>query len=129
MTAGIKCISINDYPLVDLCSSYPCANLGICERLPGNYSCKCVVGFGGPNCKINLCEEKACNKANTMSLQCTYNKLGEALCPCRPGFTGDRCEVSSRVMCGLRLRFAMMCDEKKWPGWSLSMWFAYILFL
>lgn len=84
----------------DLCDPMvnPCINGGQCIRQPESYQCDCAKGFGGPNCGTDLCKQKACNTNNTISRMCTYTKGGDAVCPCVPGYTGERCQVGVAMM-------------------------------
>jgi len=49
--------------LVFCTKNSPCQNGGICQNnAEGNYTCKCIPGFGGRNCerKLTKCEEEPC---------------------------------------------------------------------
>jgi len=49
--------------LVFCTKNSPCKNGGICQNnAEGNYTCKCIPGYGGRNCerKLTKCEEEPC---------------------------------------------------------------------
>ncbi|XP_059469040.1 protein cueball isoform X2 [Neocloeon triangulifer] len=51
-------------------------------------SCKCLPGFTGPHCEVNLCHNY-CLSGN----HCVVSPEGSVSCHCPPGKAGKRCEV------------------------------------
>ena len=81
---------------IDECSDPPngidaCNNNGICNNLPGSFTCDCHTGWQGSTCAedIDECSEglHACNNN-----QWCRNLQGSYECPCRGGFDGLNCE-------------------------------------
>ncbi|KAK7104697.1 delta-like protein 1 [Littorina saxatilis] len=75
----------------DYCLLKPCENGGTCIDLTNDYECRCVAGFVGPRCTINVddCEGGPCANGG----RCT-DLVNDFLCECRPGWTGKDCSVN-----------------------------------
>ncbi len=39
------------FNLADICANDPCFNNGKCVGIPGNYECKCMLGYIGYDCE------------------------------------------------------------------------------
>ncbi|KAJ7351103.1 hypothetical protein OS493_036559 [Desmophyllum pertusum] len=78
---GVKC-EVN----IDDCLTSPCRN-GTCIDLVNNYTCKCHVGFTGPNCDIIIrnCSDDSCYP----NVTCYKNMETISCGPCPHGLTGD----------------------------------------
>lgn len=53
---------------IDECASQPCKNGGICNDLPGGFSCKCPDEFTGPLCSSPIlltCAQQPCRAGST----------------------------------------------------------------
>ena len=71
-----KCIVL--YLLTDIneCDSAPCQNGATCNnnQPPGTYSCDCVPGYNGTNCKISECDDLSVKKNIKVKLKPLYHK-------------------------------------------------------
>ena len=76
----------------DLCThtSEPCLNGGECIDLLFDYECRCVPGFVGPICELNIndCDNWPC--AN--GARCT-DLVNDFACDCQPGWSGKDCSI------------------------------------
>uniref|UniRef100_A0A1I7U4N7 EGF-like domain-containing protein n=1 Tax=Caenorhabditis tropicalis TaxID=1561998 RepID=A0A1I7U4N7_9PELO len=79
---------------LDVCSSVPCQNGGICRSNNGIAYCECPPAFTGLLCESAHTDEAA---APTCQPECSNGqcvlKDGQAQCECRQGFTGANCNV------------------------------------
>lgn len=79
---------------LDVCSSVPCQNGGVCRSNNGIAYCECLPAFTGLLCESAHSEESATPtcKPECSNGQCVL-KDGQAQCECRQGFTGANCNV------------------------------------
>jgi jagged-like protein len=70
---------------VDECQQNPCRNAVDCRNGAGNYTCRCLNGWVGRNCEINVndCRGQCSNGATCIDLVDDYH------CACSPGFKGS----------------------------------------
>ncbi|GAB1600780.1 sushi, von Willebrand factor type A, EGF and pentraxin domain-containing protein 1-like [Argonauta hians] len=68
--------------------SSPCKNNGTCHNNANNFTCRCLEGFEGKTCEINIddCERNPCDHGTCV------DGINSFTCRCRSGYTGDRCE-------------------------------------
>ncbi|CAB3410276.1 unnamed protein product [Caenorhabditis bovis] len=78
---------------LDVCSSVPCQNGGVCRSNAGIAYCDCAPNFTGLLCESGLEEgvRPTCNPECSNG-ECV-EKNGIAQCECRQGFTGSNCNV------------------------------------
>lgn len=74
----------------DACLSHPCANGSTCTTVANQFSCKCLTGFTGQKCEIDVNEcdiPGQCQHGGTC-----LNLPGSYQCQCPQGFTGKHCD-------------------------------------
>ncbi|XP_072048737.1 uncharacterized protein [Amphiura filiformis] len=73
----------------DPCFSNPCRNRATCINGGNRYFCRCVPGWTGIQCEIDIneCASFPCLNSGTC-----INDINQFSCRCLPGFTGFRCE-------------------------------------
>ena len=83
---------------IDPCLSHStCANNGSCltnyDVKPFGYTCKCLPGFNGQMCEMNV--------DDCISQQCKYgrciDKVNGFICQCYQGYEGILCDVKLEV--------------------------------
>ncbi|VDK46803.1 unnamed protein product [Anisakis simplex] len=69
----------------------PCQNGGKCTPTGDHYTCKCLPGFSGSNCSINIddCVNNLC-KNNAICV----DGIQSYTCECVDGYTGKFCELA-----------------------------------
>lgn len=86
------------------CLPNPCQNGGICENLPGNYTCHCPFDdlsgtfYGGDNCSEVLlgCYHHQCLN-NGKCIPHFENDQHGFTCQCPPGYAGSLCETPTTL--------------------------------
>jgi hypothetical protein len=70
----------------------PCLNKGICMYLGYDITCKCPVTYSGTFCteRTDFCSKEPCQNNGTCRMIGKY----EGKCICRPGYSGQFCEVN-----------------------------------
>ncbi|KRT83956.1 EGF-like domain containing protein [Oryctes borbonicus] len=102
------CLSIPN----DVCMSNPCPPNANCIPLPGeaNYTCECKSGFQEPHCTdIDECEipnQHPCNDG------ICKNTIGSFQCYCKPGFTGEYCDLDIDECLSLPCQNSGKCINK-----------------
>lgn len=90
-----------------LCSNFPCKNNSICIETKAGYSCFCTYGYIGKNCGKNIYNFLGKNYSNNstffkkLSAKLCKNdgrlvfdsKLNKMMCQCKPGTSGNYCEI------------------------------------
>ncbi|XP_058507232.1 protein eyes shut homolog [Solea solea] len=79
----------------DECVHGYCANNSTCIDLIADYECLCPLGFTGKNCSVIV--SGTCASAVDVCQNggsCSPTAAGESLCICRPGLTGQFCEIN-----------------------------------
>lgn len=68
------------------CVSRPCQNGGLCVDGVNQYTCKCMIGFQGVNCEIDIneCQSNPCS-SNAI---CTTPQVNMYQCTCQNGYSG-----------------------------------------
>ncbi|CAI2358167.1 unnamed protein product [Caenorhabditis sp. 36 PRJEB53466] len=83
-----------DHCELDVCSSVPCQNGGVCRSNNGIAYCECPPAFTGLLCESSHTEASTTPECKP---ECTNGecvlKDGQAQCECRQGFTGANCNV------------------------------------
>ncbi|CAA15516.1 Abnormal pharyngeal pumping eat-20 [Caenorhabditis elegans] len=79
---------------LDVCSSVPCQNGGVCRSNNGIAYCECPPAFTGLLCESAHTDESVAPicRPECSNGQCVF-KDGQAQCECRQGFTGANCNV------------------------------------
>ncbi|KAG0056470.1 hypothetical protein BGZ89_002105 [Linnemannia elongata] len=67
------------------CSKKPCLNSGVCGQ---NNQCKCLPGFGGPDCSLMSCGSPLRDISQRPTVQ-----PGSSCTTCDDGFSGANCNV------------------------------------
>uniref|UniRef100_A0A182NM22 Cubilin n=1 Tax=Anopheles dirus TaxID=7168 RepID=A0A182NM22_9DIPT len=89
------------------CSSAPCRNGGTCVKIDAqNYSCTCPPGTSPPNClRVVLpCDTNPCQNGGTCVAG--NNMITRFTCRCPAGYTGLRCQTSTRTCGGVRYQMS-----------------------
>uniref|UniRef100_A0A5F8G746 Crumbs cell polarity complex component 1 n=1 Tax=Monodelphis domestica TaxID=13616 RepID=A0A5F8G746_MONDO len=89
---------------IDECSSNPCRNGGMCENIPGNYTCHCPpkdyqgIVYGGVDCReIFLgCTQDKCQN-NGICIPYVQNGQHEFSCLCPSGYSGSLCDIMTTL--------------------------------
>ncbi|KAK7810797.1 hypothetical protein U0070_009502 [Myodes glareolus] len=89
---------------MDECLPNPCQNGGICENLPGNYTCHCPFDdlsgtfYGGDDCSEVLlgCYHHQCLN-NGKCIPHFENDQHGFTCQCPPGYAGSLCETPTTL--------------------------------
>ena len=70
----------------------PCLNKGICMYLGYDITCKCPVTYTGTFCteRVEFCSKEPCRNSGTCKMIGKY----EGKCICKPGYSGQFCEVN-----------------------------------
>lgn len=78
-------------PLCDECVRYPGCLHGTCGQ---PWQCDCKEGWGGLFCNqdLNYCTN---HKPCMNDAPCTNTGQGSYTCTCRPGFSGNNCEIET----------------------------------
>ncbi|XP_078371975.1 von Willebrand factor D and EGF domain-containing protein-like isoform X3 [Oculina patagonica] len=76
---------------IDDCVNHTCANGASCVDGINSYSCNCLVGFTGDQCKIDIndCVNHTCSNGGSC-----VDGINNYSCNCLTGFTGDHCETN-----------------------------------
>ncbi|KAK9712540.1 Laminin G domain [Popillia japonica] len=107
------CLKADCLPVrTDICASNPCPQNANCIPKPGeaNYTCICKNGFQEPDCTdIDECEipnQHPCNDG------ICKNTIGGFQCYCKPGFTGEFCNLDIDECLSLPCKNSGTCINK-----------------
>uniref|UniRef100_A0A9J7ZWX9 Neurogenic locus notch homolog protein 1 n=1 Tax=Cyprinus carpio carpio TaxID=630221 RepID=A0A9J7ZWX9_CYPCA len=78
------------YNTVCISGANPCEHGGRCLNTKGSFQCKCLQGYEGPRCEmdVNECKSNPCQNDATC-----LDQIGGFHCICMPGFSGNLCQV------------------------------------
>lgn len=78
---------------INECEGNPCKNGGTCKNFVGNFSCDCLLGYGGNVCELDRC---AMNNSCLNGAKCSVQS-GEIICTCPPTYTGIDCGKGNKM--------------------------------
>ncbi len=70
--------------------SYPCKNGATCQNSLNVYSCKCLPGFQGADCsiQIDVCRSSPCKNGGAC-----ISSINQFICNCPHGYLGSDCSI------------------------------------
>ncbi|CAD6186492.1 unnamed protein product [Caenorhabditis auriculariae] len=84
------------------CLDEPCLNNGTCidfKHNALNFACSCPEGFTGHVCGDLIVEKDPCRRNPCQNEANCMNSHFGAICACKPGYTGKRCELRESFNC------------------------------
>jgi hypothetical protein len=115
---------------IDVCSSQPCKNNGICMETQDSFTCYCPLGYMGRHCESKyMIESNPCVSSPCLNNGICTPKMSNQnyTCSCPFGFTGPNCEFpintcasspckSNEICINIASGFSCLCK----PGYSCS---------
>uniref|UniRef100_A0A8P4KDC2 Neurogenic locus notch homolog protein 1 n=1 Tax=Dicentrarchus labrax TaxID=13489 RepID=A0A8P4KDC2_DICLA len=93
----LQLLYINDHICMTTCifnvvGANPCEHGGRCLNTKGSFQCKCLQGYEGPRCEmdVNECMSNPCHNDATC-----LDQIGGFHCICMPGYEGVFCHINT----------------------------------